>query len=39
MKVNQICYKVGMEDMFYFSRLFSKIMGMSPKEYRNSKKG
>lgn len=39
MKVNQICYKVGMEDMFYFSRLFSKIMGMSPKEYRKSKKG
>lgn len=39
MKINQICYKVGMEDMFYFSRLFSKIMGMSPKEYRKSKKG
>lgn len=39
MRVNQICYKVGMEDMFYFSRLFSKIMGMSPKEYRKSKKG
>ncbi|MFG6410856.1 MAG: AraC family transcriptional regulator, partial [Bacteroides acidifaciens] len=23
----------------YFSRLFSKIMGMSPREYRKSKKG
>lgn len=39
MKINQICYKVGIEDMFYFSRLFSKIMGLSPKEYRKSKKG
>lgn len=39
MKVNQICYKVGIEDAYYFSRLFSKIMGMSPGEYRKTKKG
>lgn len=39
MKVNQICYKIGIEDTYYFSRLFSKIMGMSPREYRKSKKG
>ena len=39
MKVNQICYKVGIEDTYYFSRLFSKIMGMSPIEYRKLKKG
>lgn len=39
MKINQICYKVGIEDTFYFSRLFSKIMGVSPREYRLSKKG
>ena len=32
--INQICYKVGFEDSLYFSRLFSKIMGMSPSEYR-----
>ena len=32
--VNQICYKVGFEDSLYFSRLFSRIMGMSPSEYR-----
>ncbi|MCA6027892.1 AraC family transcriptional regulator, partial [Bacteroides thetaiotaomicron] len=25
------------EDTYYFSRLFSKIMGMSPREYRKSK--
>ena len=39
MKVNQICYKIGIEDAYYFSRLFSKLMGMSPQEYRKTKKG
>lgn len=34
MKINQICYKIGIEDSLYFSRLFSKTMGMSPREYR-----
>ena len=34
MHINQICYKVGIEDSLYFSRMFSKIMGMSPSEYR-----
>lgn len=38
-KINQICYKVGIDDPYYFSRLFSKIMGMSPLEYRKIKKG
>lgn len=39
MKINQICYKIGIEDEYYFSRLFSKIMGMSPRSYRKMKKG
>lgn len=39
MKVNQICSKVGISDPYYFSRLFTKIMGVSPKEYRHQKKG
>lgn len=34
LKVNQICYKVGIEDQFYFSRLFTKLVGMSPSKYR-----
>ena len=34
MKINTICYKVGIEDSLYFSRLFSKVMGMSPTKYR-----
>ena len=39
MKISQVCYKIGIEDAYYFSRLFSKIMGMSPKEYKKSQKG
>ncbi len=34
MKMNTICHKVGISDPYYFSRLFSKIIGMSPSEYR-----
>lgn len=39
MKINQVCFKIGIEDTYYFSRLFSKIMGMSPRTYKNTKKG
>lgn len=39
MKINQICHKIGIEDTYYFSRLFSKVMGMSPREYKKMKKG
>ncbi len=39
MKINQICYKIGIDDCYYFSRLFRKIMGMSPREYKKLKKG
>lgn len=35
MKINQICEKVGIEDPYYFSRLFSKVIGVSPKKYRS----
>ncbi|MDE7350212.1 MAG: AraC family transcriptional regulator [Muribaculaceae bacterium] len=34
MKMNTICHKVGISDPYYFSRLFSKVIGMSPTEYR-----
>lgn len=39
LKVNQICHKVGVNDCYYFSRMFRKTMGMSPTEYRRVKKG
>ena len=38
-KINKISLKVGYSDPFYFSRIFTQIMGMSPKKYRNIKKG
>lgn len=34
MKINQVGSKLGFEDPYYFSRQFSKVMGMSPKSYR-----
>lgn len=39
MKINQVCYKIGIDDPYYFSRLFSKVMGMSPRDYKQKKKG
>jgi AraC family transcriptional regulator of arabinose operon len=34
MKINQICHQVGIEDSYYFSRLFSQHMHISPQNYR-----
>ena len=39
MKINQIAPLVGIDDNFYFSRLFTKIMGITPSQYRTDKKG
>lgn len=39
MKVNQVCYRVGIEDVYYFLWLFSQIMGMFFREYKKVKKG
>lgn len=39
MKISQISARLGFEDSLYFTRLFSKIMGMSPKEYRAIQRG
>ena len=36
LKVNQICLKLGIDDQYYFSRLFSKTMGISPTAYRET---
>ena len=38
MRINQICPKVGFEDSYYFSRLFTQLMGCSPKQYRSRNK-
>ncbi len=37
MKINQICCKVGIDDSYYFSRLFKKTVGISPSQYRESR--
>lgn len=39
MKVNQISPMLGFDDAFYFTRLFTKTMGVSPTDYRAKKKG
>lgn len=39
MPVNEIAEKLSFEDPFYFSRVFKKLMGLSPTEYRRKKKG
>lgn len=36
MKIYEIAYKVGFRDEKYFSRVFKKVMGSSPSEYRRS---
>lgn len=33
----EVAFKVGFRDEKYFSKVFKKIMGMTPREYRNQK--
>ncbi|MDR1248761.1 MAG: AraC family transcriptional regulator [Treponema sp.] len=37
--VKDIAYSYGVEDPYYFSRIFKKIMGVSPQQYRSMVKG
>ena len=39
MKLNEISTLLGFEDAAYFSRIFTKIMGISPSQYRKKEKG
>lgn len=39
LKNYEIAYRVGFQDEKYFSKIFKKIKGMSPKEYRDIKGG
>lgn len=36
--IKEICAELGFEDPYYFSRLFKKIMGISPAHYKNQYK-
>ncbi len=37
--VNEISFAVGYEDAYYFSRIFKKVMGISPSQYRRMRIG
>jgi YesN/AraC family two-component response regulator len=34
LRIKEIAEQLGMEDPYYFSRMFKGVMGLSPKEYR-----
>ena len=34
MKLNEIALRLGFEEQAYFSRVFTKVMGVSPTAYR-----
>lgn len=36
LSISEVAYKLGFEDIFYFSRLFKKINGLSPKQYKKN---
>jgi len=38
-KIKGIAQELGYDDPYYFSRLFSKIIGKSPSEYRREEIG
>lgn len=39
MRVSVICHRVGLSDPYYCSRMFTRVMGMSPTAYRMTTKG
>ncbi len=39
LRIKEIAVQVGYDDAYYFSRIFKKLMNVSPKEYRADSKG
>lgn len=39
LSIKEVASSVGVDDPFYFSKLFKKVTGLSPKEYRAEQKG
>lgn len=37
MRIKEISQELGIEDPYYFARLFSKVMGLAPSEYREKR--
>ncbi|HMR83450.1 MAG TPA: AraC family transcriptional regulator [Niabella sp.] len=38
MNIKEICSMIGYEDQYYFSRMFKKLMGVSPAKYKSQYK-
>ena len=36
LRVYEVAQRLGYQDPYYFSRIFRKVVGISPKEYQNS---
>ncbi|WEK54705.1 MAG: AraC family transcriptional regulator [Candidatus Cohnella colombiensis] len=39
LSIKEICHSLGFKDPYYFSRMFKKIIGVSPSRYRSQLKG
>jgi AraC-like DNA-binding protein/mannose-6-phosphate isomerase-like protein (cupin superfamily) len=37
LRIKEISQELGIEDQYYFSRMFTKVMGISPAEYREKR--
>lgn len=37
LRIKEVAMQLGMEDPYYFSRMFTKVMGVSPNQYRERK--
>jgi AraC-like DNA-binding protein len=37
LRIKEISQELGVEDQYYFSRMFTKVMGLSPNEYREKR--
>jgi AraC-like DNA-binding protein len=37
LRIKEIAFIIGIHDAYYFTRLFGKTMGFSPKDYRQSR--
>lgn len=37
LRIKEVAIQLGMEDPYYFSRMFTKVMGISPNQYREKK--
>lgn len=37
LRIKEIAFELGIDDQYYFSRMFSKVMGLSPNKYREKR--